>query len=240
MEMARVKACGFRRAIQAKSGDIVGRGLAARGAPRTLLGMGYTSILLLGAPGAGKGTQGKMLAGIPGFCHSSSGDMFRALDERSEMGRTFQQYSSRGELVPDRFTIDLWKQYMKGMERAGSFKPASDILILDGIPRNVAQARMLEDTVDVAKVIYLRCTDMDKMVQRLKGRALKENRVDDADEGVIRNRLEVYAQATEPLLNFYPPEKLAHVEATLTPDEVFQEIRKIVMPIKAAFDRAQA
>ena len=202
--------------------------------------MRYTSILLLGAPGAGKGTQGKMLAGLDGFCHSSSGDMFRALDPGSEMGRTFREYAERGELVPDRFTIDLWKQHMTGLEGAGRFNPARDILILDGIPRNVAQAKMLDDTIDVARVIYLQCRDTDKMVQRLKGRALKENRLDDADENVIRHRLEVYAAATEPLLNYYPAEKLARVEATLTPIEVFLEILKAVVPIKVKLDRAGA
>ena len=201
--------------------------------------MKYRSILLLGAPGAGKGTQGKMLTGIPGFFHSSSGDIFRALDKNSEMGRTFLQYSSRGELVPDQFTIDLWKQFMKGLELTFKFKPATDVLLLDGIPRSVAQARMLDDTIDVAKVIYLQCKDMNKMVQRLKGRALKENRVDDADEKVIRNRLEVYAKNTEPLLNHYPPDKLARVEATQTPVEVFRDIVNIVTPIKVEFDRAQ-
>ena len=200
--------------------------------------MKYKSILLLGAPGAGKGTQGKMLAGLPGFYHSSSGDIFRALDHDSEMGRTFLHYSNRGELVPDHFTVDLWKQHMKGVERASKFNPATDILILDGIPRNVAQARMLDDTVDVAKVIYLQCQDMTKMVQRLKGRALKENRVDDANEHVIRNRLEVYAKSTEPLVNYYPPEKLARVEATQTPAEVHREILRVVEPLKAQADRA--
>ena len=217
---------------------MIGRGLAVRTARRTLGAMRYTSILLLGAPGAGKGTQGKMLAGINGFCHSSSGDIFRALDTTSEMGRTFAQYSSRGELVPDKFTIELWKQHMKAQERAGTFNPARDLLILDGIPRNVAQARMLDDTIDVAKVIYLQCQDMNKMVQRLKGRALKENRIDDADENVIRNRLEVYAKNTEPLLSHYPAEKLARVEATQTPVEVFRDIVNIVTPIKVAFERA--
>ena len=200
--------------------------------------MKYKSILLLGAPGAGKGTQGKMLAGLPGFYHSSSGDIFRALDRDSEMGRTFLHYSNRGELVPDQFTVDLWKQHMKAQQRAGKFSPATDLLILDGIPRNVAQAKMLDDTVDVAKVIYLQCQDMNKMVQRLKGRALKENRVDDANEHVIRNRLEVYAKSTEPLVNYYPPEKLARVEATQTPAAVHGEILKVVTPLRAQADRA--
>lgn len=199
--------------------------------------MRYTSLLFLGAPGSGKGTQGKMLGSIPGFFHSSSGDIFRQLDRFSEPGRVFLQYSTRGELVPDEFTINLWKQYMKGMELTFRFRPETDILILDGIPRNVSQCRMLDDTIDVAKIIYLEVKDMNKMIQRLKGRALKENRPDDADENVIRNRLEVYEKNTAPILGHYPQDKIARVEATLTPIDVFLEILRIVAPIKVEFDK---
>ena len=84
----------------------------------------YQAILLVGAPGSGKGTQGKMLGVIPGFLHSSTGDIFRALDKNSEMGKTFLRYSTRGELVPDEFTIDLWKQHMAGLVAAGKFDRA--------------------------------------------------------------------------------------------------------------------
>src|SRR5690348_18305105 len=85
--------------------------------------MKYKSILLFGAPGSGKGTQGKILSAIPGFYHSACGDVFRSLDLRSEMGRIFWEYSSRGELVPDEFTVKLWKNFIKGMEMVNQFHP---------------------------------------------------------------------------------------------------------------------
>src|SRR3954464_3933101 len=85
--------------------------------------MKYKSILLFGAPGSGKGTQGKILSSIPGFYHTSTGDIFRSLDLQSETGRIFWEYSSRGELVPDEFTIKHWKTYVKGLEMINHFHP---------------------------------------------------------------------------------------------------------------------
>src|ERR1700744_6390344 len=117
--------------------------------------MRYKSILLFGAPGSGKGTQGKILGSIPGLYHSATGDIFRSLDLQSEMGRKFAEYAARGELVPDEFTISLWRQYIKGMEMINQFHPESEILVLDGIPRNVRQAELLEETIDVVKVVHL-------------------------------------------------------------------------------------
>src|SRR5690242_14773529 len=140
-----------------------------------MIGMRYKTVLLFGAPGSGKGTQGKILGSIPGFYHSACGDVFRQLDLQSEMGRIFWEYSSKGQLVPDEFTVKLWKQYIKGAEYVNQFHPETEFLILDGIPRNVEQAKLLEDTLDVVKVIHLRCADMGKMVERLRRRALKEN-----------------------------------------------------------------
>ena len=96
--------------------------------------MRYKTALLFGAPGSGKGTQGKILGAIPGFYHSACGDVFRTLDLQSEMGRIFWQFSSRGELVPDEFTVKLWKNYIQGMEMINQFHPETQLLILDGIP----------------------------------------------------------------------------------------------------------
>src|SRR4030095_10647055 len=108
----------------------------------------------------------------------------------------------------------LWKQYIKGMEMVNQFHPETEILVLDGIPRNVVQAQLLEDTLEIMKVIHLRCTDMKKMVERLRRRALKENRLDDANDKVIQHRLEVYEKETRPVLANYPAEKVAQVDAT--------------------------
>ena len=110
--------------------------------------MRYKSILLFGAPGSGKGTQGKILGSIPGFYHSACGDVFRSLDLQSEMGRVFWEYSSRGELVPDEFTVKLWRSFIKGMELVNQFHPETELLVLDGIPRNKKQAELLDDTLD--------------------------------------------------------------------------------------------
>src|ERR1700689_2613163 len=114
--------------------------------------MRFKSILLFGAPGSGKGTQGKILGSIPGFFHSASGDIFRSLDLQSEIGRVFWEYAGKGKLVPDEITVGVWKQFIKGMEMINQFHPESEILVLDGIPRNVPQAKLLEDTIEVLKV----------------------------------------------------------------------------------------
>src|SRR3954469_5166709 len=190
--------------------------------------MRYKAILLFGAPGSGKGTQGKILSAIPGFYHSACGDVFRSLDLQSEMGRIFWQFSSRGQLVPDEFTVKLWKNYIAGMEMIHQFYPETSLLVLDGIPRNVQQAKLLEETIDVVKVIYLVCADMKKMVERLRRRALKENRFDDANDTVIRHRLEVYERDTRPILDYYPPDRVVRIDATMSMIAVLSDIVKLL------------
>ncbi|MDY7107425.1 MAG: nucleoside monophosphate kinase, partial [Planctomycetota bacterium] len=95
----------------------------------------YKCVLLFGAPGTGKGTQGKMLGENDGFIHLATGDIFRSLDKESELGQKFLYYSSRGELVPDDLTIRLWQDHVRGLIDAGTYDPTRDILLLDGMPR---------------------------------------------------------------------------------------------------------
>jgi adenylate kinase len=192
-------------------------------------------IVLFVPPGAGKGTQARITAESLGIPAISTGDIFRSLDLQSEMGRKFWEFAGRGELVPDEFTIKLWKQYIKGMEMVNQFHPETEFLVLDGIPRNLAQARLLEDTLDVDQIIYLRA-DLNKMVERLKRRALKENRLDDASDAVIKKRLDVYERETRPVLDFYPPEKIYRVDATMSQMRVLSEIVKILVPLKESLD----
>ena len=199
--------------------------------------MRYKSILLFGAPGSGKGTQGKILGTIPGFFHSATGDIFRSLDLQSEVGRVFWEYAGKGRLVPDDVTIRVWKQFIKGMEMVNQFHPENEILILDGIPRSVGQARLLEQTIDVAKVIHLQCADMSKMVERLRRRALRENRFDDANDEVIKRRLEIYERDTAPVLDFYPKDKIVKLDATASQIRVLHEILEVLVPIKEHRDR---
>lgn len=220
------------------AGGAFGR-LAGRGKAYTLLNMRYKTILLFGAPGSGKGTQGKILGSIPGFFHTACGDVFRQLDLKSELGRTFWEYSSHGKLVPDDLTVRLWKSFIDGAESTNRFHPETEILVLDGIPRNLAQATIMDQHLDVVKVIYLVCNEMSKMVERLKRRALKENRIDDANDKVIGHRLEIYERETRPVLGHYAADRIAQVDATMSQMKVLQKIIDVIVPIKSAIDHAQ-
>ena len=192
----------------------------------------YKTVLLFGAPGAGKGTQGKILGKIPGFYHLACGDVFRSLDTSSDLGKEFLSYSSRGELVPDTLTIEMWRQNMHAQTVLSLFKPRADLLVLDGIPRNVPQAKAVEQYVDVLRVIHLVCPDKDKMVERMKRRAIKENRLDDADESVIRKRFSVYEEETSPVLNHYPKALIREVSAIGSPASVLQHVLEELVPVQ--------
>jgi len=184
----------------------------------------YKSLLLFGAPGSGKGTQGKIIGTIPGFFHCACGDVFRAVDVRSDYGKAFLHYSSKGRLVPDDITIGLWSAQIEGMERGGRFKPDIDFLVLDGIPRNVNQAKILQAKLDVRRVFHLECPDKAKVYDRLQRRALKENRLDDINVEVIERRLKVYEEETKPVLEFYGPDLITEVNTNQWPYQVLRDI----------------
>ena len=191
----------------------------------------HKTLLLFGAPGVGKGTQGKILGSIPGFFHLSSGDIFRALDANSELGKIFHKYSSRGELVPDDVTIEICTEYISNPPGRNGYNPDTSLLILDGIPRNVNQARLMEKHVHVLKVLHLVCEDLETLIERLRGRAIKENRTDDARESVIRRRWEVYQDETSPLLDHYPKSIISNVNGIGSPAEVLYRILEILVPL---------
>ena len=193
--------------------------------------MKYRTILLFGAPGAGKGTQGKILGNIPNFFHCACGDVFRNLTIESKIGRVFIDYSSRGELVPDEPTIELWRQSIEGTTQSGRFRPETDTLVLDGIPRSPHQAEMLKDTLNVVGIFYLRTTNMENLVQRMQRRALKENRLDDASLEVIRSRLKTYEKETKPVLNYYGKNLVHRIDADQTPAKVLVDILRHVVKV---------
>jgi adenylate kinase len=191
--------------------------------------MKYRTILLFGAPGAGKGTQGKILGTIPNFFHCACGDVFRSLKADSPIGRVFLEYSSRGQLVPDSTTIDLWHDFISGSTKAGRFRPDQDTLVLDGIPRNVPQAEILQDTLNVVAIFYLRCSNQEALIARLQRRALKENRLDDANLDVIRERQATYDRETKPVLDFYEKKIEHRINSDQSPHKVlFDLLRHIV------------
>ncbi|WP_018291461.1 nucleoside monophosphate kinase [Verrucomicrobium sp. 3C] len=186
--------------------------------------MKFRSLLLLGAPGSGKGTQGQLLAQIPGFIHLSSGELFRALDPGSDLGKLFRQYSDQGQLVPDDLTIRVWQDHVQTLIDSGRYRPAADFLVLDGIPRNVNQLAKLSASVDILHVFHLCCPNRDVLIQRLAARVHQTNRADDADPKVILRRITIYETETKPLLGAIPQERIHNVDADQLPYQVLRQI----------------
>jgi adenylate kinase len=115
--------------------------------------------------------------------------------------------------------------------KAGRFHPDADTLVLDGIPRNVAQAEILNGTLDVIAVFYLTASKPETLVQRMQRRALRENRLDDANLDVIRERLKTYEKETKPVLNFYGRKLVHRINTDGTPVEIFSEILKHIVKL---------
>jgi len=181
-------------------------------------------ILLLGPPGAGKGTQASLLVERLGIPQISTGDMLRsAVADGSPIGVEAKSYMDRGDLVPDSVVIGV------AGERLG--KPdAADGFILDGFPRTAAQAHALDELLDRIGSKLELClavvVDEDAIVQRLLKRAEIENRSDDNEE-TIRNRISVYRESTEPLLAYYRERGiLRQVDGMGTVDEIAARIEE--------------
>lgn len=192
----------------------------------------YKAALLFGAPGVGKGTQGRILGQVPGFFHLSCGDVFRAIDIGSDEGQEIYTYLSKGELVPDDLTYRIWRKALEAHIALSSFKPREDLLVLDGIPRNLRQAETIEEIIDVRKVVHLICPDEEKMIERMRRRAIRENRVDDANEQVIRHRFRVYETETTAVLDYYPAEIISRVDALGSPAGVLRKLLDVLVPVQ--------
>ncbi len=206
------------------SGALWVDGLGRGGSGFRNICMKYRTYLIFGAPGAGKGTQGKILGSIPRFFHCACGDVFRSLDTRTPVGQAFLEYSSRGQLVPDEITVKLWMAVIGDMVGLHKFKPDIDALVLDGIPRNREQAEIMTSLIDVRRVFHLTCPDREALITRLKKRAVKENRFDDANDEVIRKRLTTYENESKPVLEYYGEAKVCHIDATQAPVVVAHQI----------------
>jgi adenylate kinase len=162
-------------------------------------------IVLLGPPGAGKGTQAARVACRFGTPHIATGDIFRAnVAEGTELGRAAQEYMDRGDLVPDDVVIAMVA------ERLGS-EDCRDGFVLDGFPRTVDQAEALDrQLVDVGSPLdTVLCFEAaeEELLRRLAGRAAAQHRADDAEQ-TIRHRLEVFAIKTRPLIDYYRHRRL--------------------------------
>lgn len=150
-------------------------------------------LLFVGPPGAGKGTQAARVAEKLGIAHVSTGDIFRALDDRSDLGHRVKEIMESGAYVPDSIVIEMLETRIAEDDAAAGY-------ILDGFPRTVRQAEALDEFLGASGLdaVVLFEIDTDEVVARM----LERGRADDTDE-TIRTRLEVYAEQTEPLIERY-------------------------------------
>jgi len=180
-------------------------------------------VVLLGPPGAGKGTQAQIIAGRLNVPAISTGDIFRAnVSSQTELGRKAKAYMDAGDLVPDEITVAMVKDRLAEPDAKAGF-------LLDGFPRTIGQAEQLRDTLSemghgLDRVLEL-VVDEDELVRRLSGRRMlvdgKTVQRDDDKPETVRHRLEVYHQQTEPLSDWYEREGLlSRIDAIGDIDEV--------------------
>ncbi|MCH9631773.1 MAG: adenylate kinase [Chlamydiae bacterium] len=186
----------------------------------------FDAILLFGPPGAGKGTLGKFLSSVGSHFHLSSGDIFRGLPIDSPAGKIFHQYALKGNLVPDEVTIEIWHYFVSGLIATNRYYPNEQLLLLDGIPRTLEQAKLLEPYVNVKKIIALDVKDHESLFKRLQKRALVERRQDDLSRNVFETRMNVYLKETAEVLKYYPDSKITHFNGDLKPLEVLRDVLK--------------
>ena len=194
----------------------------------------HPAVLLIGLPGAGKGTQGKLLGTIPGLFHLSTGEILRSLRDDTDDGRLVADSLCRGQLIPDELMLEIWEHWLAAEIEAGHYRPDEQVLLLDGIPRNLFQCERLSQHIDVLQVIYLNPPDDEPIVQRLRQRALIEGRSDDADESIVRGRFEVYRRETAPILNFYHPAVIREIDPMGSSAEVLKRILNVLSPVIVA------
>ena len=179
-------------------------------------------LIFLGPPGAGKGTQAETLASNWNIPHISTGEILRqAMREFSALGIKAQGYVERGELVPDRLVLDLVEERLSQPDTQSGW-------LLDGFPRNVSQAIFLDELLQKRNqgatcVVNLEVPD-EVLITRLLGRG----RRDDTEE-VIRRRLEVYREQTEPLISFYRDRhQLVAINGNQPPESVSAEVETLI------------
>ena len=185
------------------------------------------NLLVLGPQGSGKGTQAKRISAAHGIPHVSTGDMFRAaVGARTELGRQVEPILASGDLVPDDLTVALIRERL-------SEQDARDGFVLDGFPRNLAQAEALDGMLaeigrGLDAVLFFDLSD-ELAVERIRGRALDEGRDDDSPDAIAR-RLAIYHEQTEPVVERY------RATGKLVPLHAARSIEEVSMEIEAALD----
>ena len=192
--------------------------------------MSELSIVMLGAPGAGKGTQAVRIAETHGIPHISTGEMLRAaIAAGSELGQKVKGIVESGALVPDELIVEVIRERLAQPDAKNGF-------VLDGFPRTIVQAEALDALLaelgrPLEIVLELELAE-ETAVERMLGRAAEQGRADDTPE-VIKNRFEVYRRQTEPLSNYYRSTGiLVAIDSSPGMDEVFAEIERVLATLQ--------
>ena len=188
--------------------------------------MSELGIVMLGAPGAGKGTQAVRIAETHGVPHISTGEMLRAaIAAGSGLGQKVKEIVESGALVPDELVVEVTRDRLSQPDAQGGF-------VLDGFPRTIGQAEALDALLaelgrPLEIVLELELSE-ETAVERMLGRAAEQGRADDTPD-VIKNRFEVYRRQTEPLSNYYRSTGiLVAIDSSPGMDEVFAEIERVL------------
>lgn len=217
--------------------------------------MAQFNLILLGPPGAGKGTQASRIAADYGLPHISTGDILRgAVKNQTPMGLEAKRYMDAGDLVPDEVVIGIVKDRLQEPDTAAGF-------LMDGFPRTIPQAEELDKALEslgrgVTKTLVI-LVDEEELVRRLSGRRVcrgcqtpfhvmfNQPRIegvcdacggelyqrDDDNEVTVRNRLATYTRQTEPLIEYYDRAGLvARIDGARTPDQVYEDVRAALGP----------
>ena len=184
------------------------------------------NIIIFGAPGSGKGTQGQKLTDRYQLTHISTGEVLREkIRKQTPLGKLADEYISKGQLVPDNVVIDILTKFFAD-------NPTSNGYIFDGFPRTLRQGEamdeMLAEKNESINVVLWLDVDDDELVERLLNRG-KEMRRNDDNLETIKSRLKVYYQKTAPLKEFYSKQgKLIKINGMGTVEEIFSRIEKVV------------
>lgn len=184
------------------------------------------NIIIFGAPGSGKGTQGQILTDRYQLTHISTGEVLREkIRKQTPLGKLADEYISKGQLVPDNVVIDILTKFFAD-------NPTSNGYIFDGFPRTLRQGEamdeMLAEKNESINVVLWLDVDDDELVERLLNRG-KEMRRNDDNLETIKSRLKVYYQKTAPLKEFYSKQgKLIKINGMGTVEEIFSRIEKVV------------
>lgn len=183
--------------------------------------------ILFGPPGAGKGTQAKLLVDKYGFRHVSTGDLLRKeMAKESPLGLKAKSLIEQGLLVPDEVVVGMIKSEIES-------NPSVPGFLFDGFPRNTDQAATLDKMLDsfnqsVTSVISISISD-EMVKERIRHRAMLENRPDDTKDEVIANRIKTYHDKTEPVISFYKAQnKYCEIDGVGTIEEIFDKVCELI------------